>query len=361
MAAHRFAARDLKSDIGKLFAAAGSNAIEAEQVAECLVNANLAGHDSHGVARAPRYIDDLSGGGVVANCHASVALEMAGLVIVDGNNGFGQVIGRETMAIGIDHARDHGAAVVVLRHSAHLGRIGDWAEMAAQAGLASFHFVNVTGDGTSRVAPFGGADARLATNPVAAGIPRPDGRHIILDMATSVVAEGKVFVTANRGLETPPGWLIDPAGQPTRDPRQLYADPPGALLPFGAYKGYGMSLICDLFAGALTGGGGITARHPVAGRVENNMVTVLIDPARMTDRDAFGAEVERIVAYVSASPPNGPGAEVLVPGDPERKTRAERLHSGIPIEPETWRQIVGAARSVGLAEEDLIGSRPMSN
>lgn len=348
MAPHSFAADQLKATVAAIFSAAGSDPAEAELIARRLVDANLAGHDSHGVIRVPRYISNLANGGVFANRHATLVLQTGGLAVVDGNNGFGQVVGGEAMAIGIEAAKRNGACVLVLRHSAHLGRIADWAEMAAEEGLASFHFVNVTGFGAARVAPFGGSDGRLATNPVAAAIPRPDGAHIVLDMATSVVAEGKIAVADNRGVETPEGWLIDRHGRPTRDPRDLYSEPGGAIMPFGGYKGYGLGLFVDLFAGALIGAGGITHRHALPARVENNMVAMIVDPTALGDRKSFNAEVESIVAYVTASKPVG-GQAVMVPGDPERRTRAERLQNGIPIEAETWRQIVEGGKSVGVS------------
>lgn len=348
MTARRFAADELRGVVAAVFSAAGSEEAEATLIARRLVDANLAGHDSHGVIRVPRYIRDLEGGGVFANRHASIVLETGALVVIDGNNGFGQVVGGEAMAIGIAAAKRHGACVLALRHSAHLGRIADLAEIAADQGLASFHFVNVTGVVANRVAPFGGSDSRLATNPIAAAIPRPAGAHIVLDMATSIVAEGKIAVAANRGVETPEGWLIDRHGKPTRNPRDLYGEQRGALMPFGSYKGYGLSLFADLFAGALIGAGGITHRHEVPTRIENNMVAMIVDPDALGDRAAFDAEVEAIVAYVTASKPAADGA-VLVPGDPERRTRAERLANGVPLDVETWRQIVAAGQSVGVA------------
>jgi uncharacterized oxidoreductase len=347
----RFAADALRRVVAAICAAAGSEDDEAAAIARRLVDANLAGHDSHGVIRLPRYIRDLANGGVIANRHASVVLDTGALIVIDGNNGFGQVIGAEAMTIGIAAARRNGACVLVLRHSAHLGRIADWAEMAADAGLAAFHFVNVTGTGTNCVAPFGGTDGRLATNPIAAAIPRPEGGHITLDMATSVVAEGKIAVAANRGIDTPEGWLIDGRGKPTRNPRDLYGDPRGAIMPFGAHKGYGLSLFVDLLAGALTGAGGITHRHEVPARVENNMIAMIVDPDAIGGRAAFDAEVASIIGYVTASAPANPDEAVLAPGDVERATRAERLANGIPIEAETWSQIVEAGASLGMRVE----------
>jgi uncharacterized oxidoreductase len=354
VATFRFPADELRGVGASVFAAAGSEEREATLIAKRLVDANLAGHDSHGVIRVPRYIRDLASGGVAANRHATVVKETGALVVVDGNNGFGQVVGGEAMAIGIAAAKKNGACILVLRHSAHLGRIADWAEMAADEGLASFHFVNVSGRGANRVAPFGGTDGRLSTNPIAAAIPRRGGAPVVLDMATSVVAEGKIAVARNRGVETPEGWLIDSDGRPTRDPRKLYEKPPGAILPFGAYKGYGLGLFVDLISGALTGAGGITHKHAIEARVENNMVAMIVDPAAMGGVKAFDAEVEAILAYVTGSKPSGKEA-VMLPGDPERRTRAERLEHGIPLEEETWRQIVEAAESVGVTLQERRG------
>jgi len=349
----RFAAADLLRTVRMVSAAAGSDDAEAGLIARRLVDSNLAGHDSHGVVRLPRYVRDVRNGGVIPNRHATIALETEALVVIDGHNGFGQVIGGEAMAIGIDRAKRRGACVLALRRSAHLGRIADWAEMAAEQGLASFHFVNVTGFTANRVAPFGGTDARLATNPIAAAIPRPGGDHVILDMATSIVAEGKIAVAANRGVATPDGWLIDPRGQPTRDPAVLYTDPPGALLPFGGHKGFGLALFCDLFAGALIGAGGCASNGERRARVENNMLAMIVDPAAIGDYQSFEAEVERILAFVKASPPAETHGAVLTPGEPERASRAERLARGVPLEAETWRQILAAAQSVGLSPASL--------
>ena len=165
----------LKACVEAIFIAAGSEPVEAEIVAQHLVDASVAGHDFHGVIRVSKYVDWLRAGQVRANRHARIATDRGALVIVDGDFGFGQVIGKEAMEIAAERVALHGMATVAIRNSGHLGRIGAWPEMLAERGLASIHFVNTSGFGIL-VAPFGGADRRLSANPIAAGAPTRSGR-----------------------------------------------------------------------------------------------------------------------------------------------------------------------------------------
>ena len=223
-----------------------------------LVDANLHGHDSHGVIRVPQYVGQVRSGAIVPNRQAEVVAETDTVTVLDGKFGYGQIMGERSVQVAIDKAARHGLAMSALRHSAHLGRVGDWPEMAAAAGMASLHFVNATGI-PLRVVPHGGRDGRGTTNPIAMGMPVPGGAPVILDFATSATAEGKVRVARNKGVAIPPDCLVDAEGQPTTDPNHLYADPPGNLLPFGGavsgHKGGALWLMCDLLAGGFTGGG----------------------------------------------------------------------------------------------------------
>ena len=237
--------------------------------------------------------------------------------------------------------------MVGLRDVGHVGRIGDWAEVAADAGQVSLHFVGTTGIGALMV-PFGGTDRRLSLCVVAAGIPRRGKPPVIYDIATSVVAEGKVFVAKNRGARLPEGHLIDKDGKPTTDPNDLYAG--GALLPFGGHKGSGLAIVADLLAGALTGAGTSQRRET---EMINTMCGVYIDPDRLPERAAFDAEVDAFIEWVKASPPADPNGEVLLPGDVERRTREERLRRGIPLDDTTIGEITEAAVSVGMARADV--------
>jgi uncharacterized oxidoreductase len=297
----------------------------------------------------PRYIDAVLEGGLTVNAHVAVQQDSGALLRLDGQRGYGQVIGREAMALGAARAKEHGVCVVGLAHSHHLGRIGQWAEQCVDEGLVSIHFVNVL----SRpiVAPFGGRDARLGTNPFCVGIPRPGGEPILLDFATSKIAQGKTRVAHNKGVAVEPGTLIDERGEPTVEPRYAVIEPLGALLPFGEHKGAGLALICELLGGALAGGA--TGRAVTDGRrrVLNSMLSILVDPARLGTAANLAREMEGFVAYATASPPQ-PGVErVLTPGEPERATRERRLREGVPVDAVTWSEIVAGGAKVGVGAE----------
>jgi len=337
----------LKDYVAAIFRGAGSDEEEAETVAAHLVEANLAGHDSHGVMRVYKYVDWVKAGQVVPNQHATVVTDRGAMVLVDGNFGYGQVIGKEAMTIAAERAGTHGFAAVSIRNAGHLGRIGAWAEQLAEAGLASFHFVNTSGFGIL-VAPHGGSDRRLSANPLAAGVPVAGGRPLILDIATSVVAEGKIQVTKNKGEQLAPGLVIDGAGRPTTDPAAFYADPPGAIFPFGGHKGSGLSFFCEVLAGSLSGGFASNPQSPTAGRLVNNMLTLAFDPAAFGGADFFADDIGRLVTWTKASPPIDAGGAVLLPGEVEDRTRAERERDGIPIDGGTFARIVAAGESVGV-------------
>ena len=335
-----------------IFERAGSAAAEAGIVADHLIEANLMGHDSHGVIRVAPYIDLLRSGKWTANRHIEIVKDAGALLVVDGGQGIGQVIAREAIDLCIERARTHGVAVVGVRNSAHMGRIGAWAEQAAAAGMVSLHFVNTTGFGI-QVAPFGGSDRRLSVNPIALGAPRPGQEPLIHDMSTGTIAAGKIRVARNKGELLPEGAIIDHRGQPTRDPEAFFTDPPGALTTAAGHKGYGLALFVEVLAGALTGGGSGHPDNPSADRPINNLLSILIDPERMAGADALAADLERLLAYVTASPPATPGGKVLLPGEIERRTKAERLAHGIPLDPNTLDQLRSAARGVGLTEDEI--------
>jgi uncharacterized oxidoreductase len=335
---------NLARAIEALVAAGGSDAREAKLVAENLVTANLTGHDSHGVGMIPRYTESLLEGGLKVNQHPKVVFDGGALITLDGQSGYGQVIGLEAMDIGIARARQHGLCVMGLGRSHHLCRIGQWAEQAVAAGLISLHFTNVIS--RSIVAPHGGADARFGTNPVTVGIPIPGEPPFILDMATSAVAQGKVRVAHNKGEKVSPEWLIDDRGNPTADPKFGVIEPFGALRTFGLHKGYGLALVCELLGGALTGGGTWHSDDRSKKRVWNGMLTILIDPKRLGTGDAFAAETSAFLESLRRSPP-APGFDrVRIAGEPERETRAKRERDGISVDETTWKEILAAAAKV---------------
>jgi uncharacterized oxidoreductase len=336
----------LRPLIRAIFEAAGSSPEEAGIVTDHLVDANLKGHDSHGVIRAAKYADWIAAGELIPNRHAEIVSDRAAIVVVDGGFGYGQVIGKEAMQLGAERARRNGLCAIGIRNSGHLGRIGAWAEQLAQAGLVSVHFVNTSGYGIL-VAPHGGSDRRLSANPIAAGVPIANGAPIILDIATSVIAEGKIQVARNRGEQLKSGLVIDGTGKPTTDPATFYSNPPGAIFPFGGHKGSGLSLFCEILAGSLTGGGSSHPNNPTATRLVNNMLSIAFDPNSFPT-DAFADDVTRLVNWVKSSPPIDRGGTVLLPGEVEEATAADRLRSGIPLDTETMRQLRACAERLGV-------------
>jgi uncharacterized oxidoreductase len=269
--------------------------------------------------------------------------------VVDGQYGFGQSIGEQATSLGIEKASRHGVSVVALRTVGHLGRIGDWPTMAARAGKLSLHFVNTSGAGIL-VAPFGGINRRLSANPIAAGVPMTGGKPIILDMSCCTIAEGKLKVALNKGVNVPDGCIIDSKGHPTNDPKIFYGDPPGAILGIAGHKGYGLAVITEVLAGALTGGG---ASNPAdANRLANGMLSIYLDPKFFQEDRAFAAEVERFVEWVKSSEKAQPGGEILMPGEIEEKTKAKRLRDGIELDDITWKAISETAKSLGVQIND---------
>jgi uncharacterized oxidoreductase len=345
----------LQNLIGDIFSAAGCSRPEAERIARYLVAANLAGHDSHGVVRVPRYVEMKKDGRVVADQAVSVMVDTPVLAVLDGKFGFGQTIAPQAVAIGIAKCKGMGLSAVSLRNSGHVGRVGDWAEMAAAAGLISIHFVNA--GGSVLVAPFGGAERRFSTAPYCLGVPLPGRAPLVLDFATSVVAEGKVLVASQGGKKIPSHALVGPDGEMSGDPTLLYGEHTptgprdyrkgaGAIRAFGDHKGSGLALMCEILGGALTGNGCASLER----RSANGMFSLYVDPARIDPEHVFPPEAVRYVDHVKSARPSQPGGEVLVPGEPEEKSRAKRLKEGIPLPDDTWASILATARSVGLSE-----------
>jgi uncharacterized oxidoreductase len=348
----RATADSLRRLTAAILRSGGSAAPEADLVAEHLVLANLMGHDSHGVGMVPAYVRHLGAGLVVPNTRAKLVKDDGPLLMFDGGRGYGRPVAGEAMAAAVARCRQTGVVAVTLANAHHIGRVGAYGELASGAGLVSLHFVNVT-DHRPLVAPFRGTDARFVTNPVCIALPGTDRQPpLLLDMATSAIAMGKVRVARNEGHLVPEGVLIDEAGRPTRDPGVMYREPHGALMPFGGHKGYALALVTELLAGALSGGPTIQPGNPRAGGTINNMLAILIDPARLAGVDWLRREIDGFVEYVKASPPVDPNEPVLVPGDPERIARAERSRTGIVVDPTTWEEILQAGEKVGLARAE---------
>lgn len=358
-------AEPLRRLVASIFRALRSPDEEAAYIGQRLVSANLYGHDSHGVVRVPRYAEWVRIGHLVPGQEPEVIIDNPTMALLDGRRGFGQSVGTRAVQIGIDKAKAGGLSLIGLRNVGHLGRIGDWGEMAAAAGLVAIHFVNV--GGSQLVAPFGGVDRRMGTNPVVIAVPRPGEEPLLLDFATSLVAEGKVLVAARGGKAVSNGSLIGPDGSLSADPGLLYGadnlkngvfNPmlgPGALRTMGEHKGSGLSFMCEILAGALTG-------SPCAGPgnqlAVNGMLSIYMAPGFFGSTHDFAAMTREYIEFFKSSRPATAGGEVLMPGEPERRTRDARLVKGVPLSDEVWRAILATARDVGVPNSQLADVPP---
>lgn len=348
----KFAASTLIEFAAEFLRAGRLDASEASCVARSLVDANLRGHDSHGVMRIPYYLDQVAKGELVPGAAFAVLRESPALLVADGNWGFGRIQAGRLLERLIPKAKSTGIAAGTLVQCGHIGRLGEYCELAASAGLVAQIMVNTHGN-ARRVAPPGGVAPRLGTNPIAFGIPNGDA-PIILDFGTSATAEGKVRVKRIAGQQCPEGWLLDPAGQPTCDPATLYGDPPGTIRPFGgdqAYKGFGLGLMVEIFAGALSGGPCIREK-PIT-PLGNCVFMQLLDPALFGGAEHFSREVADLVEFVRGCP-RTPGCQTItLPGDPERAMLHERRVRGIPFDDGNWRQLCDRAISLGISPPAL--------
>jgi uncharacterized oxidoreductase len=356
----RVPANILRQLVTDTFAAASCSVEEAARIGYYLTASNLSGHESHGVLRVPRYLHWLSEGNITRDQTITVVNDNDVLAVVDGNLGFGQTIGPQAVRLGMEKARKNGVALIGLRNSGHLGRIGDWAEMAATEGLISIHFVNTSGLGLL-VAPFGGAERRMSTNPVCIGIPNAEGESLILDFATSIVAEGKVLNAHGGGKPLPEGALVDGDGTLSTDPVLIYgvseSSQPldvrtgtGAIRAMGEHKGSGLSFMCEILAGALTGSG---CSKPGVKQLANGMLSIYVAPDFLNSAEGFAAELKDYVAFFRSANPVEVGGEVLCPGDMEQRNRAERLANGVPLPSSTWLSLLDAAEDVGMPAADI--------
>jgi hydroxycarboxylate dehydrogenase B len=328
----------------ELLVAAGVPRDEAVVVAASLVGANLRGHDSHGVMRIPQYVDYVERGDYRFGVGLEIVQETPALVVCDGHRGLGQVQAHRLLDLVIPKARALGVAAGTARDCGHIGRLGEYAERAAGLGLLLLATVN-NGGAVQRVAPPGGIEPRLSTNPFCAGVPtsNPDA-PIVVDFGTSVVAEGKVRGYYISKHPVPEGWLLDHRGSPTTDPAVLYEPPLGTILPLGgahSYKGFGLGLILDLWAGGLSGGRCSQASDRRA--PGNNVFFLVMDQARFVANDDLLRQASELTESIRMTP-RAPGIDaILLPGDPERVAFEDRTAHGIPLDDQHWARLVDLA------------------
>src|SRR5499433_305256 len=334
---------DLERLSADIFAARGVPRADAAWIAALLVRANLRGHDSHGVIRVPQYWAALTAGHLNATPKIALVVDTPSVAVLDGDFGFGQVVARRGAELAVERGRAHGLAAIALRRTSHVGRLADYAETIAQAGLIAMLWANAKSG--LNVAPWGGSGKRLGTNPHAIAIPGPRGTVAMShDFASSVWAEGKLRVKFNRGETVPPGIMLNGRGEPSTDPKEFYSDPVGSLLTAGAHKGFGLPIAVEILGGILSGSGAASGEPAV---FRNGTLIVGLDPARFLPLADFHAQVADLMTWVRSAPLAAGAEEILIPGEPEARNERERRAAGVTIDDETWRQIRAVADEVG--------------
>ncbi len=319
-----------------LLKAAGASEEEARTVANHMVGANLAGHDSHGVILLPMYTTSIKNGHAVPGAALEIVRETPTTLVINGHWGFGQVVSSRAMQLVIAKAKEQGLAAATIFYQSHVGRLADYPLMAAREGMIGFMTAD-SGRSSKAVAPFGGRDRRLGTNPLCLALPSDLAGPIFLDMATSQAAAGKLSVYRSRKESLPAGWIIDKEGNPTTDPEAFFQG--GALLPLGGmqgYKGYGLSFMVEVFSGILTGLG---FGHDPKGPHNDGCFMLAIRADAFYPLAEFKRQVEAFVHYLKESPPASGFREVLYPGELEYRTEQQRRQEGIPVEEETWQAL----------------------
>ncbi len=339
--------RELERFGTEVFVGLGAPREEAAWVSTLLVRSNLMGHDSHGVLRIPQYVDAIREGQIRPGEPPAVEERGPTTLVVDGRLGFGQVVAREAMSLAVARARAHGVAAVAIRRANHIGRLADFAEQAAAAGVVGLVFANDSG-ALQRVAPAGGLEGRLSTNPFAVGVPRRAPPHLVVDMSTSVVASGKLRAARDAGERVPEGWVQDAMGRPSTDPNIPFADPPGTILPMAGHKGYALALVVEVLAGVLSGAGFVQAGD--SGPDYQGVFAVAVDVGRFLPLDRFVADVEAMLAHVKSARPRPGVPEILVPGEHAWQEALRRKAEGIPLAAGTWEGLRAIAREVGVGE-----------
>jgi uncharacterized oxidoreductase len=335
----------LKSISINIFKAIGIPDAKAETVATLIIEANLAGHDSHGLLRLPQYVLAVQAKTIDPHTEIEIVSQTASTALIDGHWGFGQVIATQAMEIAIEKARAHAITAVNVYNSNHIGRLADYVLTAAQAGMVGLLFLN--GHGADQgVAPWGGIARRLGTNPFACALPTQQEDPILIDLTTSTVAGGKIRAYRNRGESLPEGWIIDAEGNSSTKPAVYLDEPKGALLPFGGiagHKGYALSMLVEILAGAMCEAG---CSRPQSAKLGNAFLALVINIEAFTPIADFEGRVTQLVDFVKTSA-TAPGFdEITIPGERSAHTRQERLQNGIPLDDATWGNLLEVAREL---------------
>ena len=343
----RVSASELEAFINELLVRHGAATDEAGEVSRHLVETNLAGHDSHGVMRAPWYMEKMDKGEIVPGAPITIGRETPTTAVVDGHWGFGQPIARRAMELAIEKASTHNLGCVTVRACNHVGRLGAYTTLASSRGFVGIGMANL--HGTSHcVAPFGGIDRKLPTNPISIAFPRGGATDFLLDMTSSIVAEGKLKMKLYRGEPLPDGWAIDSEGHPASHPAQFYNDPRGAIMPLGGamgYKGFGLSLAIDALSGALSGA---DCSNPRSSRHGNACFFLALRIEAFCPVSEFESKVGELMTHVKNARLM-PGVDrIAIPGEPEQAATRQGQRDGLLIDDTTWTALLGRARRVGI-------------
>ncbi len=343
----KFSPENLRKAGYELFGATGCREEDARAVVDHLVDSNLFGHDSHGAIRFYEYSRAVLDGRFQPDAFPKVVHDRSCTAVVDGGGTMGQVGATFATRLAMEKAKEYGIGTVALRNTSHIGRAGAYPLMVANEGMIGQIFVNAGRLGY-QIAPFGGIDGKLSTNPLAFAAPRRTGDPIMVDMTTSMVAEGKIRLALNQGKKVPSGWIIDADGNTTTDPKDFKSDPPGAILPLGGavgHKGYGMSIMVELLGGALSGQGCAAGEKSM---VSNGVLINAYHIEHFADIEYFLDEVEDLISHVKSSRLAEGFEEMLAPGEPEFRTARDREKTGIDVDETTWSTVCEIGLEVGV-------------
>lgn len=341
-----FTAEYLKRISREVFLAAGIPSEDAELVSDSLVTSNLMGMDSHGIIRVIQYLDLLAEGKIVPGVKLEIVTDTPAMAVARGGWGIGQVIARQAAMLAVEKARQCGIGAVSVGECSHTGRVGEHTAWVAEHGMLGLATVNSHGAAT-HVAPWGGREGRLSTNPISFAAPMNAQPPLVVDVATSVTAEGKIRVARNSGKKLPDAWVISADGQISDDPNDLYGPPRGAILPLGGivgHKGYALSIMIDILSGSLSGAG----LSGSGTRLGNGFYIQAIDIQKFVPMEEFYERIGQFAAFLKSSKLAPGFSEILMPGEYEYRMMDKRLKEGIVVDDETWRQLSSKAAQFGV-------------
>lgn len=318
---------------------------EARLIAEIVVEADLRGVESHGLLRLPAYIHRVQAGLMTPKTEVKILRERGASVLLDAQRGFGQVAGVRAMTQAMKRARQHGVGVAAVRNANHFGIAAYYAMMALPHRMVGIVMANAA----PSMAAWGGAAPVLGTNPICIAIPTGGDVDIVLDMASSVVARGKIRLAASKGERIPMGWALDAQGRPTDDPKAALD---GTLVPIGGPKGYGLALVIDVLSGALSGadfGTRLTSVHDLKQPSSVGFITQALDISAFAEWDDFRLDMQTLVSEILSSPRASGVERIYLPGEIEWLKRQDRLQNGVPVPESVLAEIRALARELGAA------------